>query len=474
MCAANNLGQTPLMLMCCNKYYPLWKDLKTFVNYIIDESKRVSYVNAIDIDGKSALSYAMNVFTPTNVVPCLLELSANPLIGSFNGSSIIMGILQSRDSSCPHDILEVVTKLVELGCDPKIRDHNGQTALHLLACYLFHLRGPEKELVNRLIEWGVDICAVDNLGRTPFLLACGYPFCAEDADLESFLPRFDDSKKNSIVNALDTEGKSAFMYALDSFRPIPLMLGLLEVSTNPFIGEPQPCNLILDLLRKAEDYSDPDLIMLITRLVEIGCDPKSRDESDGTALHIMAVPSSIFGRGNRTPLIASFIDWGLDECAVDMFGRTPLMLACSGPFAHITLLEIFLRHVSESKRQSYINAVDIEGKSALMYLSDARDSGSAILRFLELSADPFVGDPTGSRLLARILNADNKYRQTIEAFMKLLQLGCDPNAPNERGQTALHVLAMKSTKIPRFIFLKVLLKYNVNPMIQDNEGNLAL
>jgi len=514
LCTTDSSGRTPLMLICGDDTFVDSRRLKSILERILtrmDETQRSSCLNALDKEGKSVLLHAMDLMKPTDIVLKLLELSANPFVGDPTGSKLFFRLIYGEpkrgcivDLSAPKEkdkTLEVITKLVELGLDPTVVDHNGGTAFHVLAqsSNYDYLDDEVEQLVELLWKLGVDICATDKLGRTPLMLAYGRPEESNPFELANlFLDRLNPCKRTEYVNATDLQGKSTLWYASHSYAPGVMVLLLLGLSANPFVGDdPTGSELFLDLLDFAfegrpdrsipeesldedvwfddeflidffDDYDDPvlwntvneenqdDTLEAINTLIDLGCNPKAFEITQrGTPFHILARSQTIdFPEAVLIPLMDSLTSWGVDICTSDLKGRTPLMEVCANRRCHrpVNLLDIFLARVDKNKRIAHINALDNKGRSALIHATKSKQPDVVVLRLLEYSANPFIGvDSTGSYLFLSFLHKavqDEGWENRIEtgqgasheALSTLLHLGYNFRACNPKGESPLHVM----------------------------------
>lgn len=261
---------------------------------------------------------------------------------------------------------------------------------------------------------------------------------------ETLISFVDESERRSYINDTDSYGKSAIFYAADCYDSTKRITKLLDLSADPFVGHPNGSSVLHTLLRRFRNCRGPELLLLVTRLLQMGCDPKARDERGQTALH------------NLT-----------QNDAVPDFRR---------------LTEHMLSYIDESQRASFINATDNDGKPAILYATeccDQTDSTERVIALLDFSADPFVGDPSGSTVLHRLIR-DPTLDGVPEAFSTLLRLGCDPMIQDERGKAALHILASVRYGYDFGVFAEMLLSVvdeddrtsRVNST--DAEGNTPL
>jgi len=329
--------------------------------------------------------------------------------------------------------------LLDHDIDLNIRDNYNDTAFFI--AWRKHVQTKEDEidedsedgtehtvtfstLIERMLDKGIDLCATNSSGRTPLMVMCGDDAFPDSRQLKSILERIltriDESKRSLCLNTLDNEGDSVIMYAMARMRPAEIVLTLLELSADPFVGDQTRSNLFFRLIYdEPEDLDEPIVVPLpgaedskitveaITKLVELGYDPKAVDETGGTAFHVLARHSKYRELEHKVkPLVALLTKWGVDICSTDELGRTPLMLACIRRkyWRPSELVDVFLDQVIESERTAYVNTMDCKGNSSLMYASYSYEPGVIVLRLLALSANPFVGkDPTGSKLFFDLL-----------------------------------------------------------------------
>ncbi len=308
------------------------------------------------------------------------------------------------------------------------------------------------------------------------------------------------------VNITDIQGRTALLYLLENAPDTVLMRAkvLLEHGINLNIRD----NTNDSALAAAWRRESTDVSTVTSLLLQYGADPNTplKDEMDQTLLHWavrkrnsriaasllqdyqadvnakdfdgqtpLHLAATDFGFG-LTDISLLLFEWGADAGAVDNYGRTPLMMACSHEYSFFTRVDRVLEFVEESKRRSYINARDAKGNCALSYAINSPRGAATILRLLEASADPFVVDPDGSFVLLGLLRRVSTFNVdvTLTAITKLLELGCNPNAPDKRGQTALHILAKYPELYQVSHHFSVLLKHGADPAIRDYEGRLPL
>jgi ankyrin repeat protein len=315
--------------------------------------------------------------------------------------------------------------LLNAGMDVNVRDRDGRTAL------LYLLTNANDTVILRakvLLDYGINLNTRDNNNETA--LAAAWRRGSPDAEIATMLLLEHGADPNARIND----------------------------------------EMVQTLLHCAVRQSNRRIVNSL--LLRFHADANAKDRDGQTPLHLVAAG---FGSG-LSQLVTLLSAGGADPCAVDNFGRTPLMLACSHEYSFFTRIDTLLESVEESERVSYVNAQDMFGNCALSYAMASPRGASTVHHLLEASADPFLLDPAGSVVLMGLLRCVTVFNAdaTLMAIIKLLELGCDPNAPDSSGQTTLHVLAKHPELRQMSQHLLVLLKHGADPTIRDHEGNLPL
>jgi ankyrin repeat protein len=214
-----------------------------------------------------------------------------------------------------------VEDLLKRGADPNQTDSAGATALMLAVSDL--------EKSRRLIERGANVNARStNLGRTPFLIAAGYP---GSVDVLALL-----LERGADLRAKDTAGFSALALAMLSAD--------LEVVRFLVARGLDPNDVPVLALRSALARARPDMIEYLM------------------ARGLKVPPDILIGAANwQSPeLIARWIKTGADVNARSAsYGSTPLMKAASSELAGAQTLQLLLESGANA------NAETTEGERAL-------------------------------------------------------------------------------------------------------------
>jgi len=488
-------GQTLLHILARKNFqYDFNRYADTLISYI-PESERTAYVNALDDDGISAIYPKMrcDFWWPVRVKK-LLDYDADPSVGVLAGSTVLHQLLGRRPVDSEENWLEALTTVLERGCNPTAKDKRGYTSLHalLLTASTFYL----PQFMDILISF------------------------------------VDESERTIFINAKDPHGASAIFHAVtNSSGWCPYVINkLLDLKADPFMGCPDCCIFLHQLLSRYPTGSEEDTLRVITRLLELGYDPKIENKRGQTVLHLMVERKFMFHFDGIVDTLLSFIDQserasyintkdekgktalfqamelekttlkiliprdlfdrrrvvkkllevGCDPKALDERGQTALHAL----FINIEdselnrFLDTLLSFIDEKERSSYINTTDSTGKSALWYMVEM-GYYRKVLKLLDLDASPFMDDPTGSRMLHHLLikaaeQCSNPESEAFQAITRLLRLGCDPKVQDEIGQTALHILTKASNKESKSEIMSEVLQHGADPLIPDNKGNLPL
>lgn len=409
-------GLTALHVLSMNDYnnYHCFARVVNILMAYVDESKKSSFVNAVDVDqGESAILYALRASGGPHKVQKLLEFDADPCQGDPSRSTTLRKVLEYPFGGYQETIQAVGTKLLTLGADPTIPDENGETALHILA-------------KNRY--------------------GCGFAKC-----VRSLMMYVDETKRKSFVNALDPDGKSAIFYVTNAPDGPFRVQTLLEYEADPFLGDPTRSIILHGLLHSFPGVMGPLF----------------------TSKYKFTSPS------DTAKVITLLLDLGADPHVPDIDGKTPLHILTEKNFTreYCLFLNTLMANMDDSRRLSYINAVDAKGKTAILLAKNCRDAALKIQSLLDKSADPFLGDPTRTTLLYTLLYRCHciKEHKTLKAVTKLLQLGAEPNVlDDENGQMTLHIVAKIKNIRRQHRIVATLLQHGADPSMADGEGHLPL
>ncbi len=162
----NELGNTLLMEVCGSSIANR-KDQKKMISIFIQSGIQI---NAKNIYGNSALSYALNIKN-SHLIKTLLKLGGDVNISDSNGNTLIhktvlLALFQRFKNKELDEILDI---LLGSGANPNLKNNDGYTPLHLAV-------KPAKEkdekaslqVVQKLLDYSADPNIEDRLGATAF------------------------------------------------------------------------------------------------------------------------------------------------------------------------------------------------------------------------------------------------------------------------------------------------------------------
>jgi len=279
-------GQTALHILSkkASTHMDITKIIDTLMTFV-NESERSAYVNRRDVEGKSAIFYA-----DATRIRQLLKFSADPFLGDSTRSTILWGLFRRHQGYRDDDVLEVFTRLLELGANLTVQDR-GETLLHM---FVKRRRNDNDLHINRYID--------------------------------SLMRSVTEPERSASMNTTDRWGNSAIFHAA-----APQVCKLLDFTADPFQGDPSHSIILYNLLYRYEECTEDQTIEAVNRLLDLGADPMMIHDEDGeTALHIIAKMTNL---SLKYTLITRLLQQGVDSTILDGMGNLPLnYLGDSDPF----------------------------------------------------------------------------------------------------------------------------------------------
>jgi ankyrin repeat protein len=323
-------------------------------------------------------------------------------------------------------------------------DNKGRTALHVAA-----LNG-HLEIVELLLQYGVQADALDVELRTPLHLACEYG-CESVA--KYLLDKYTASSLDIWSKSTD-EWKLLMLAA--RYCSIDVFQKFLALAQDDQISAQGPGGCTL--LHYAAASGCADNVRALLRL-NVSTDVKTSDLCN-PLMYLAKSPSSyarrVFG-SKHLAVIQHLVKEGFDVCCCDIKGNyiLHLVISAEGAMAGIGALERFK------------NFADIKGVS----LSCRDASGRTPLLALAAQIERAIQYQT---LDQRI--------KISEALKYLIEKGSDLNAQDNQGRTILHIMCSTSSSAyisaGGMVVLEEMIKYvighNVSITVQDIEGMTPL
>ena len=357
-----------------------------------------------------------------------------------------------------------VATMLDAGADPSIADKNGDSCLH--AAMNGHC---STGAIQKIVDHGAHVNAVNKDETTPLLLACS---TAQAESVELLLTIGADA------NIADADGDTTILNAIEGCCSVNTMQKLLNNGVNVNITN----NTGLTALLKACAYRQTDVVKV---LLEAGADPNIVDDVHYSSLH-----AAVDGRCSKHTL-RTLIDHGAHIDATRKDGTNALLRACTtgqaesvmflleaGASANITkhngnncLHEAIIGHCSAEALQKIVqqgvnvNAVNMEGKTALMLACYAKQADS-IKILLDRGSDPNISDAGGYTSL----HAAVSRHCTNDTLEDIISSKVHLDAQDAIGVTALWLACLYRQQDS----VKILLEAGSNPDIASTDRYTCL
>lgn len=475
-------------------------------------------IDSRDVNGRTALMYAVSLRDGIELVNYLLALGANLHAMDNEGQTA----LHWAASHGRHRALQII---VDRGAAIDQLDSQGRSVLHLcsshrsMKCFrilrkVFTQPGAysapdasgmtplhwaahnnSRDHCIALLDMQASVVAVDNEGKTALHWAAlvsdatsaGEPVTNDDVVLlllEAFNgnPAFVDAAeaepRQHLLNAVDVEGRSPLHIAIgiQNTRCCLLLLGQPNIlfgaqdntGRTPLHWAVQTGNVAVvnELLLlggtnlasvldangwSALHYAAHDgVVHCAEALLHVPDVSKEIDAQGQTPLHLAAMNGNV-------DIARVLLDAGSDVNALDATGNTPIH---SAAFAgHSNLCQILI------ERGSALDTTDNQGQTPAMYACE-QGHVETLKILAHMGADFTRADHSGQLPLHFAAIGGNT--EVIEYLVG--EYGCDPNARDENGRTALHTAVYSADSTST----EALIKCGANVNAQDNAGICAL
>jgi ankyrin repeat protein len=374
-----------------------------------------------------------SVWTTALMIPFLVENGVDVLTRASNGDSVLHIALQSLRHD-ENKVLETVKCLVGYGCDPLEANSHGQTPLHIavqqglisVARYLLtfgaavppdllvtlnrdRLRWSTAPMIRFLVENGADVLARTGDGASVLHITLGSSYVYNrDVFLETV----------KLLVAYGCDPLEANSYGS---TPLHIAVERGHVSAARYLlslGAPLPPDLLVTLNR---DRSYWNTVPMIRFLVNNGADVHAHASDRDSVLHIAL--RCFNTASDALDAVKLLVSYGCDPLEANSRGETPLHIAAERSYVSVARYLI------------------TQGASVLTKVSN----GGTVLHFAAggVCPDPFDEDEDGCA--------------QVEAIKFLVGCGCEPAAPNGKGETPLHI----SVDLGRIKTIKYLLSLNI-------------
>ena len=304
----------------------------------------------------------------------------------------------------------MVSLLLDLGADAALAGSNGETPLHLAA---ENRGGAAMAVVSQLLAAGASATAANASGRTPFsapLIAADYGMIALLAGHAEELPLGDHAAGEAALRSAAVAGDSAGALVAAS------LLASLGVNVDaPDSGGKAALHLAVE----AGDGA------MVSALVSAGANVSLSNAAGATPLH-----RAVRGTGGAAlALVSQLLAAGANATIANHFGRTPFELPL-----------------------------------------ERNDYGMIALLAEHAEALPLGDHAAGEEALRSAAEAGGDAPGALSAVSLLASLGVNVDAPNSRGETALH-LAVEAGDAA---MVSALVSAGANAHAENNAGQTPL
>uniref|UniRef100_A0ABD2WQD1 Uncharacterized protein n=1 Tax=Trichogramma kaykai TaxID=54128 RepID=A0ABD2WQD1_9HYME len=440
---ADDYGLTPWHLICMEGV-----DDDLFELFFNREIKQATQLDARDKSGRSPLHYAL-LANNKKAVEWLLRRGVDLNLADPRGSTPLHLIsLEQVDD----DMVEIFFKnndMSKMKIEINARDESGNTPLHQA------LLADNKKVAVELLKIGADPNMVDYKESTPLHLICERK---HDDDLAETFFEINDRKLQSVqVDARDERDRTPLQLAvLNGLQKVAeLLLTRAADSDLTSEGGKTPLHIV------CTSDDDDDLTKILFKInQDIEQHVDARDRWGNTPLHLA------LGHG-KDKKAESLLRRGADPSLADESGRTALHLICL--WDEDRDAKLFVDITEELRRRGQIDARDKWGNTALhQALSNGLNQKAAFL--LMRGADPNAANAGGSTPLHFIAAQCSP----VEDYMvdELFKIAQDLNeivqidAPDKMGNSPLHLALCNGEKKKA----ESLLRWGANPNIPNGKG----
>ena len=488
--AMNRKGQTALWFACSS-------GLTEFVKILLDAGANP---NTADKNGESCLHAAVHGFCSAETIQNIIDHAAHVDAVNEDGATALLLACGSAQS-------EMVDVLLKAKADPNVLDSGGDASLHAAAA-----ANCSKETLQKILEYGANVNAVNKRGRTALLLNCSY------GQMDSVHVLLEAKADPNIV---DEEGYSCIFAAVDGHCSKDTLQALIDHGAHIDAERKDGTNALLCACRTGQSES-------VKYLFEAGANANVTKPDGSTCLHV-----AVKGRCNKKAL-QKCIEKGAGINAMNNKAETALLLACeSAQTESITLLlkmggnpNIFNAYgytalhsavhgccTNESlqeiiSHQAYLNAQNRDGKTALWIACSYRQQ-EMVMILLKAGSNANIADHYGKTSLhaavlgncrkniirtmfdhgAYVNATDNKHTTSlmlaskmgnVDAINVLLSAGADRTIKGVNGDTWIHYAVrgdcskeVLQSIIDQGAHVNITNKHNVTSlMVASNKGNV--
>ena len=347
--------------------------------------------NIVDGNGNTLLHYAVDGDCRKEVLQAIVESGIDVNATNRNGITVLM-------VASTHGNIDAISELLHAGADPNIIDVDGNTFLHKaldVDC--------SKEVLQAIVESGVDVNATNKNGITPLMKASR----RGNRDAISVLLH-----AGADPNIVDGNGDTLLRYGVHGHCSKETLQAIVESGVDVNATNKNGITALMKASRRGN-------IDAISVLLHAGADPNIVD-GDGDTLLRYAVDGDC-----SKEVLQAIVESGIDVNATNKNGITALMKASRR--GNIDAIAILLHAGADP------NIIDADGNTCLHKAVDGECSKEAFKAIVESSIDV---NATNKNRITALMTASRQ--GNIDAISVLLHTGADPNIVDGDGNTLLH------------------------------------
>lgn len=424
---------------------------KKMIDFLVDKGLDI---NQKDRNGWTPLHYAQSL----EVVKALVENRADLEIKSdYTSETPLLALALSMKKED-----KVIEYLIEKGANLNQKSNDGNGLLHRLAQRYDDI---DEQLLDKLLQKGLDLDGENNFGETPLSYAI-----ARKTTAALLL------KKGANPNKKNNYGFSPYLNNVNpEIAKLMIETGKVDINIrnndneilwlswlkNSYSNQQENIELVELFVKKGVDLQVKDLeektplvlalerqkipFQLIDLLLERSADVNGLGKNGANLLHLALKNPDV-----NLALIKKLVEKGLDINSKDKLENTPFLLSLIQNKPEITTFLI--------DKKANFNIKNNQNKTALHYVRNITTADFLLKKGLDINAKNKEGN---TPLMTALM--DNN----MEIARFFIDNKADVNTQNNQGNTPLHLVT--NTEMA-----EILLKQKANINTKNNQGNTAL
>ena len=445
--ATNNSNQAALTNACIHKD-------ESAINVLLNARANP---NITDADGHTCLHVAAIKECSKEVLQAIIDHGVDVNAANKISQTALTNACINKDENA-------INVLLNADADSNIVDADGHTCLHIAAA-----KECSKEVLQAIIDHGVDVNASNNISQTALTYAC---INKDESAINVLL----NARANS--NIVNDNGNTCLHVAVIKECSKEVLQAIIDHGVDVNATNKRNQTALTNACINKDESA-------INVLLNARADPNIADSDGDTCLHVAAIKEC------SKEVLQAIIDHGVDVNATNKISQTALISACINKDESAITVLLNARanpniadangrtclHVAVVKECSKevlqaiidhgvdVNATNKISQTALISACINKDE-SAITVLLNARANPNIADANGHTCLhVAVVKECSK-----EVLQAIIDHGVDVNATNKISQTALISACINKDESA----INALLNARANPNIADADGDTCL